>query len=203
VSTPSFEAVLARLKARFLQSCDLMFEMEYEPFSSPIEKVFIAAMVARAWAPGFIASGEAEMANRDALLDELGLEPGSLAGARFYVTSSRRCFAFAQHSMRLGSRTIRPDFAFVYLGLPEAAKETTTRVVVELDGHDFHERTPEQAQSDKSRDRELQAKGWHVLRFTGREVLRRPEECLEEVSGLLYAKALLEKQRVQAEQGSP
>lgn len=45
-----------------------------------------------------------------------------------------------------------------------------TRLVIEVDGHDFHERTKEQAQRDKKRDRDLQAAGFTVFRFTGREV---------------------------------
>jgi hypothetical protein len=43
---------------------------------------------------------------------------------------------------------------------------------VECDGHDFHERTPEQAQRDKARDRAVQAIGVHVARFTGAEITR-------------------------------
>lgn len=48
------------------------------------------------------------------------------------------------------------------------------RVVVECDGHAFHERTPRQAEHDKRRDRYLQAHGYRVLRFTGSEIHRNP-----------------------------
>lgn len=58
-------------------------------------------------------------------------------------------------------------------------------LVVELDGHEFHERTKEQAQRDKSRDRQLQALGWKVLRFTGTEVYRDPRACALEVVRVL------------------
>lgn len=51
------------------------------------------------------------------------------------------------------------------------------KVVVECDGHDFHERTKEQAAKDRKRDRELQAKGYLVLRYTGSEIYRSPTEC--------------------------
>jgi len=50
-------------------------------------------------------------------------------------------------------------------------------VIVECDGHDFHERTKEQAARDRSRDRALQAGGFHVLRFTGSEIHREPLKC--------------------------
>ncbi len=47
-------------------------------------------------------------------------------------------------------------------------------IVIEVDGHEFHERTKEQAQRDKSRDRALTGAGYRVLRFTGSEVFRDP-----------------------------
>lgn len=49
--------------------------------------------------------------------------------------------------------------------------------VIECDGHDFHERTKEQAARDKSRDRDLLMAGLPVLRYTGSEVYQRPFEC--------------------------
>ena len=45
-------------------------------------------------------------------------------------------------------------------------------IIAECDGHAFHERTPEQAEHDKARDRYLQAQGFAVFRFTGREIHR-------------------------------
>lgn len=47
-------------------------------------------------------------------------------------------------------------------------------VFVECDGHDFHERTKEQAERDRSKDRAIQAAGIPILRFTGREIWRNP-----------------------------
>lgn len=55
------------------------------------------------------------------------------------------------------------------------------KLVVECDGHDFHERTKEQAASDRSRDRALNALGYDVFRFTGSELWRDPWECAEQV----------------------
>lgn len=50
-------------------------------------------------------------------------------------------------------------------------------IVVECDGHDFHERTKEQAEHDRKRDRRLTELGYTVLRFTGREIWRDPIAC--------------------------
>lgn len=57
-------------------------------------------------------------------------------------------------------------------------------VVVECDGHDYHERTKEQASRDRSRDRRLQYHGHIVLRFTGAEIVRDTEACAAEVISL-------------------
>lgn len=54
-------------------------------------------------------------------------------------------------------------------------------MVVECDGHDFHEKTKEQARRDKQRDRFLQSKGFKVLHFTGSEIWADPEKCAAEI----------------------
>lgn len=54
-------------------------------------------------------------------------------------------------------------------------------VAIECDGHDYHERTKEQAARDKSRDRALAADGVVVLRFTGSEIWHDTWGCSEEV----------------------
>lgn len=54
------------------------------------------------------------------------------------------------------------------------------RLIVELDGHEFHEKTREQAEHDKRRDRWFAAQGHRVIRFTGREVWRDVHACVTE-----------------------
>ena len=55
------------------------------------------------------------------------------------------------------------------------------RVAVECDGHDFHEKTKEQAARDKKRDREVVGLGLRLLRFTGSEIYKNPFHCASEV----------------------
>lgn len=55
------------------------------------------------------------------------------------------------------------------------------KVVVECDGHEFHDRTAEQAEYDKGRDRRLTAMGYLVLRFTGAEINRDATSCAAEI----------------------
>ncbi len=69
------------------------------------------------------------------------------------------------------------------------AIEIPRKVVIECDGHAFHEKTKEQAQKDKARDRYLQIEGWAVLRFTGSEIFRNADACVVEVLNLLKRQA--------------
>lgn len=59
------------------------------------------------------------------------------------------------------------------------------RVIAECDGHDFHERTKEQATRDKKRDRYFAKNNIRVLRYTGSEVWRDPIDCAYEFLGVL------------------
>ena len=59
------------------------------------------------------------------------------------------------------------------------------RFVIEIDGHYWHERTPEQAEYDRRRERLFIKKGWTVLRYAAREVFRNPDRCVDEVYGLV------------------
>lgn len=51
-------------------------------------------------------------------------------------------------------------------------------VVVECDGHDWHEKTKEQAKRDKSMDRYLQDLEFRVYRFTGSEIWQTNGQCI-------------------------
>lgn len=79
----------------------------------------------------------------------------------------------------------RVDFAITH-GHPDG---DIIRIVVECDGHDFHEKTKKQAASDKRRDRELMSAGWLVVRFTGSELYADPDDCVSEVLNIIGTKA--------------
>jgi hypothetical protein len=72
--------------------------------------------------------------------------------------------------------------------LPEAKQAEFVRrypkIAVELDGHQFHERTPEQVVERNSRDRDLQRAGWTVFHFSYREFDREPQRCVSEVRAM-------------------
>jgi very-short-patch-repair endonuclease len=64
---------------------------------------------------------------------------------------------------------------------PPDGTPATTRFAIELDGHEFHEKTREQVARRNERDRILIAAGWQVIRFSGSEFNRDPLQCIFEV----------------------
>jgi len=85
----------------------------------------------------------------------------------------------------------RVDFLIeIWLNPPD--ENSFKYIVVECDGHEFHEKTKEQAQRDKARDRDLLANGYAVLRFTGSEIWRNNVNCVFEVERAIKAVAGIE-----------
>lgn len=64
-----------------------------------------------------------------------------------------------------------------------------TSLVVECDGHEFHDRTREQASHDRARDRAMAFAGLQVFRFTGSDIYRGPMKCAREALAMLGVKA--------------
>lgn len=81
------------------------------------------------------------------------------------------------------------DFAITIM--PNDHHALPARVVIECDGHAFHEKTKEQAAHDKARDRYMTERGWVVMRFTGSEIYADARACAASVervvTKLLYA----------------
>lgn len=60
-------------------------------------------------------------------------------------------------------------------------------VIVELDGHEFHERTKSQVARRNHRDRVLASAGWRILHFSGSEFHRNPLVVLDAVQRAVRA----------------
>lgn len=77
---------------------------------------------------------------------------------------------------QIGNR--RVDF-LIHAWSPD--KNNWRKLIVECDGHEYHERTKQQAARDRSRDRLAVVEGYDCFRFTGSELWRDPWGCSEEV----------------------
>ncbi|MHA1149574.1 MAG: radical SAM protein [Promethearchaeota archaeon] len=58
------------------------------------------------------------------------------------------------------------------------------KIAIYCDGAEFH-LEPERWENDRKIDRELILKGWKPLRFTGREINRNPQNCVQKILDLL------------------
>ena len=127
---------------------------------------------------------------------ESPLEAAFLAWWR--MVSYRSCgdySLFAQRDATVGGRVYRLDFTVEPLdyGFLQCLVNSPDcpKIAIELDGHEFHERTKEQVTYRNRRDRDLQADGWIVLHVSGSEFNANPKavtmEIRERASTLLYA----------------
>jgi very-short-patch-repair endonuclease len=80
------------------------------------------------------------------------------------------------------SKAYRVDFMLM---TQSRLDRKTRKLIVECDGHDYHERTKEQARKDKSRDREMTAAGYTIMRFTGSEIHKSADDCADQVAAYL------------------
>ena len=92
-------------------------------------------------------------------------------------------------NIRRQERVAAEDRNYIVDIFVEAQTENKTySIIVECDGHDYHERTKEQAAHDKERDRILTRAGYTVLRYTGSEIYTDPVRCAKDVWKTLEAK---------------
>jgi hypothetical protein len=173
-----WEEIVDEQRAQWLEA-QHGFDWAQALCDSPIERVFLACCMGSGW----FEERRHDRASCDRAMDLLessGLRPTArrerVVWDLFTTTEDERFVLAVQPTLILEDRRMRPDFALVTCPTFDGG----CKVSIELDGHDFHERTPEQAERDKSKDRLLQQHGWIALRFTGREVLRDPQKCVEE-----------------------
>lgn len=147
------------------QNCPFLSALRGRRFESPIEVVFCI------W------------------LEWLFMLAGQVADNAFVALPQRKVMA--------GDEIFRPDFIMMPVEPLLAAfgelHGCPMRIAVELDGHEFHERTKEQVALRDRRDRVLQQHGWVVFHISGSELVRTNVEAIKEV--WLCAKAQLRRIR--------
>ena len=131
-----------------------------------------------------MSTGEENLANEviDYLFSE-GLLSSVLLGSLLRVTflEIRGKQTDDNQEMQVEKQKIILSYRVDFLLTVTGGSGTVSRLVVECDGHDFHERTKEQAAKDRSRDRALQQAGYTVFRFTGSEIYRAPMKCARQI----------------------
>jgi len=81
-------------------------------------------------------------------------------------------------------RTIGGAFEIDFL-IKSSDDQTKLELAIELDGHEFHEKTKDQVIKDKRKERAIVTSGFPVLRFSGAEIVRNVRACVEEIISYL------------------
>lgn len=151
------------------------------PGDSPIEKLLITALLIRA------KLGATEYSNVRVFATEAQEVPileflkdhthwaNKEAGGPAAATT-----LFVRPQAVIGRR--RVDFLIHALDWRDMEKWEWRKLIVECDGHDYHERTKEQARRDRSRDRTATMDGYDSFRFTGSEIWKDPWGCAEQIT---------------------
>ena len=132
---------------------------------SPIERAFALAFIEAARTRNCVSVGVGDDA-RGGVDGCVEIAVASLPAAGFLLMP------------QFDTRDYRCDFRIWRKELL-APVDCCVELAVECDGHDFHNRTPEQARRDRARDRALALAGLEAFRFTGSEIYRDARACAE------------------------
>lgn len=136
---------------------------------SEIERLLMLAFWTRSWSGDLILANDRKLAEYPAINTHDDLRHLSLALGHYTPVLGQQ--------IQVGS--YRLDFCIASPSL-EHFDTVAHLLAVECDGHDFHDRTKQQAARDKSRDRALLDHGISTIRFTGSEIWRDALKCANE-----------------------
>lgn len=162
------ESDVARMEgARFAQ--EMYCQIVDLGMSSPIEQLFFVALHT-------VAKSDCVDLNPD----PYELRGEMLAASGIYVSPQHRLGKFKLDF--LITRIWREHVDFGKRGI-----DRHSSIVVELDGHQFHDRDKHQRSYEKARDRFLQKEGYKVLHYTGSDVATDPYRVAHEVLDMVGA----------------
>ncbi|MBV1910666.1 MAG: endonuclease domain-containing protein [Kangiellaceae bacterium] len=158
--------------ASFLKSCE-----------SPMEQKFLTALFDTF--PGFPCNWKGEH-----ILCSDFCEPHALGfNLRIYPQRDIKIDVYDVEKQR-DYRKYRADFLLKLTRWNHESGQTDIieELVVEVDGHAYHEKTKAQAKRDRSRDRTMTASGLTIFRFTGSELFNQMDDSVMEIYTYLVNK---------------
>lgn len=93
-------------------------------------------------------------------------------------------FILPQVDIETDSKKYRADFSFVL----EKEEGISPEVIVECDGHEFHQKTKTQVEHDNQREYDIKKMGYDILRFSGSQIYNNPFKCANDIFDYLIAK---------------
>lgn len=107
-----------------------------------------------------------------------------------YYTSydnKKKIYLFSQQEIKIKDKTYYPDFLFEYDEYVNNYN-TDSKIIIECDGYEFHQKTKEQVQRDNEREYDLKMAGYEILRFSGTQIYKNPIKCAEDTYNYIISK---------------
>lgn len=162
--------LVEEIATRIAAATQAHYDRRVEGGDTPIEAIFYAAIAAHCLHITGLPCG---FGGRGKHFDHIRQDvPGALLAG----DASSECYVTIYSQIVVIDWPV--DFLISVSGVDGVA---AAWLAIECDGHEFHERTKEQAARDRARDRALQEAGLTIFRFTGSEIYRDPFGCADQV----------------------
>jgi hypothetical protein len=196
-----FERELNFATQRFKFYLESTFAEQEKHCESPIEKLFLQAWINKTYLENSIKSYDAfefHAYNSDFILNDrfkesitarvkrLGLISYSYLVPQFKIDKYRIDFLIVCCHASLPLIMEFDDFFTE--NYKDYEKTYFFKVLIECDGFEYHGKSKEQFIKDREKDRFLKYLGYDVLRFSGTELYKNPDQCLEETIQILNTK---------------
>ena len=158
----SIEIAIHNLKYQFEHHARNNISFTFSKCQSPIESTLLGAMII--------------VFTRHHFSLHLGSDLDDHVGKVIYKSSHRNSVISIVPQKKLD--TYQVDFLITIYSPENDYKKS---LIIECDGHDFHEKTKQQIAADKKRERHLQSLGYHIFRFSGSEITKDTMHCAEEI----------------------
>lgn len=106
-------------------------------------------------------------------------------GDEINPTYSGEIMAILENQISFGRYTVDFRIHSTYNDITKELQECN--MAIEVDGHEFHEKTKTQASHDKKRDRYLLSMNIPVIRYTGTEVYRNPKTVARDAFNIYFS----------------
>jgi len=93
-----------------------------------------------------------------------------------------------QYEINVNNKNYFADFHYGINNEGDICTERLLNVLVECDGHDFHQKSKKQVKHDNERQLALQTAGYDVIRFSGTQIYENPFLCVKNVHEYIESK---------------
>ncbi|WP_035287869.1 endonuclease domain-containing protein [Brevibacillus massiliensis] len=107
-----------------------------------------------------------------------------------YIGMRDLLFAFGAMNLliypqfKIGTYTV--DFLIKFKPKHSSNESKELSIVVECDGHDWHEKSKEQVARDKERERFIAKQGYLLLRYSGSEIVDEPHRIVSDITEIIF-----------------